>query len=433
MSEIVARPPRIADADEMLDYLDELHRHLSTNYVNVLSGSFGAVGNGRADDTAAINRASAAAGTGILYFPPGTYLVTSKLTQPDYQTWMGAGRFSSYIKKGFNGDLIEAGSIGRFTGLSLLGDGANFTGRGILYSAALPLCVVDNCRIVNFEGYCLSFAAANAGTQFTMRDCEVYRTTLSNTAILLPNDGVDATPRHFFNIQTSGGWLMDFGGCQNVVVEGCFLRNVTFTDDSKKVCLVGNRIATVGDDLTIKGQEHVVSANIVAGDIVLAADTNRCQVRGNIIAGGFTVTDNSGETGETANAVDIPWTEYTPTWTGAGGNPSIGDGALEGRYTREGKKVTVYINVEMGSTTTYGTGLWSFALPFTSHADFLSFTGSARLYDDSPGAHYVAAANIATGAATVQLYSDGGAILSTVPFTWADNDAIALQISYMVG
>lgn len=57
---------------------------MTLGWVNVKS--YGAVGNGSTDDTAAINSAIAAlnaAGRGVLYFPPGTYLTTGGLTAID--------------------------------------------------------------------------------------------------------------------------------------------------------------------------------------------------------------------------------------------------------------------------------------------------------------------------------------------------------------
>lgn len=59
---------------------------------------YGATGNGVTDDTAAIASAITAAGVGgLLYFPPGTFLISSALTPLAGQTWMGAGRKISYL------------------------------------------------------------------------------------------------------------------------------------------------------------------------------------------------------------------------------------------------------------------------------------------------------------------------------------------------
>lgn len=58
------------------------------------------------------------------------------------------------------------------------------------------------------------------------------------------------------------------------------------------------------------------------------------------------------------------WTTYTPTWTCSGTAPAIGNGTLTGRYHRLfGRTYLVIINMTAGSTTTFGTGVWSFATP----------------------------------------------------------------------
>lgn len=63
------------------------------------------------------------------------------------------------------------------------------------------------------------------------------------------------------------------------------------------------------------------------------------------------------------------WTTYTPTWTAASSNPSLGNGTLLGRYSQIGKTVAFRIFLSIGSTTTQGSGTWRFALPFASPSD----------------------------------------------------------------
>src|SRR5579864_7885838 len=57
------------------------------------------------------------------------------------------------------------------------------------------------------------------------------------------------------------------------------------------------------------------------------------------------------------------WASYTPSWTGSSTNPSLGNGSLTGRYTQIGKVVLFSVVLTAGSTTTYGSGFWTFTLP----------------------------------------------------------------------
>uniref|UniRef100_UPI003EB6C9CE hypothetical protein n=1 Tax=Nocardiopsis synnemataformans TaxID=61305 RepID=UPI003EB6C9CE len=55
---------------------------------------------------------------------------------------------------------------------------------------------------------------------------------------------------------------------------------------------------------------------------------------------------------------------YTPEWTAATTNPSIGNGTLDGRYRRlPGRMVSLRIQVIMGSTTNFGDGIYELGLP----------------------------------------------------------------------
>lgn len=63
-----------------------------------------------------------------------------------------------------------------------------------------------------------------------------------------------------------------------------------------------------------------------------------------------------------------PWTYYTPNWSQSDGttynNLAIGNGILEGRYSKVGKVVHWMIYWERGSTTDTGVALaYSFSLP----------------------------------------------------------------------
>lgn len=130
------------------------------------------------------------------------------------------------------------------------------------------------------------------------------------------------------------------------------------------------------------------------------------------------------------------WTTYTPTWTGSGSNPAIGNGSLTGEYRQLGKSVLVNINLTVGSTTTFGSGTYSYSLPFA--AATRNFLGPA-LAIDSGSAVYTGEAYIGSGASVINCYSPTGASgasptsWSTAnPMTWAVNDSATIQAEYRI-
>lgn len=121
---------------------------------------------------------------------------------------------------------------------------------------------------------------------------------------------------------------------------------------------------------------------------------------------------------------------YTPTWTGSVTNPAIGNGTITGRYRRHGKTVTATINITTGSTTTYGSGFWSFTLPVTADTT-VSPIGSAQMLDASTGTVYTGHV-IHTTSTTMVVYSHNttAAVGQATPQTWAVNDTLRLTLTY---
>jgi hypothetical protein len=73
------------------------------------------------------------------------------------------------------------------------------------------------------------------------------------------------------------------------------------------------------------------------------------------------------------------WSTYTPAWTASSTNPVLGNGTLTGRYMKIGRTVFCNINLITGSTTTYGSGQYSFSLPSTVAASGTATIGHAHL------------------------------------------------------
>lgn len=91
----------------------------------------------------------------------------------------------------------------------------------------------------------------------------------------------------------------------------------------------------------------------VAGEVVTAALLNT-HLRDNLLEVG---PSNTG----------AAWVAFTPTWTSTGAAPSLGNGTLVGRYKSVGKTTHFRLRLDVGSTTTLGTGNYLFGgLPVTA-------------------------------------------------------------------
>lgn len=126
------------------------------------------------------------------------------------------------------------------------------------------------------------------------------------------------------------------------------------------------------------------------------------------------------------------WTTYTPTWT-ASSNPAIGNGTITGRYLKVGRKCIAIVKITMGSATTYGSGGYSFGLPFTS-ASGVDYLGTARLVAANAwnGQTVMTGGNTAFNATFPASSTDtrSATLSATVPETLASTHVVRAQIEY---
>ncbi|MFF7210318.1 hypothetical protein ACFZAU_07210 [Streptomyces sp. NPDC008238] len=93
------------------------------------------------------------------------------------------------------------------------------------------------------------------------------------------------------------------------------------------------------------------------------------------------------------------WNGYTPTWTATTTNPTIGDGTIAGRYALVGKTCHFQMTLVHGSTTTNGSGAYTFGLPVAAGAagTLVQFVGNTS---NSAGRALVSGQLAATSGAT---------------------------------
>jgi hypothetical protein len=128
------------------------------------------------------------------------------------------------------------------------------------------------------------------------------------------------------------------------------------------------------------------------------------------------------------------WRSFTPTWTTSGTAPALGNGTLTGRYQQRGKTVHFRIELTAGTTTTFGTGNWSFTVPNTPDT-VVSQTANVRAIDVSAGLAYTGQGTLFGSTTTIPQTATGASgalqtITNTVPMTWASTDSLRIWGSY---
>jgi len=126
------------------------------------------------------------------------------------------------------------------------------------------------------------------------------------------------------------------------------------------------------------------------------------------------------------------WTPYTPTWASTGTAPALGNGTLIGTYVIIGKTLIFNIVQIMGSTTTYGTGDYSWTIPSgytaAAHQTFPAWAV------DQGTAFRIGMGDIASGG-TAMFVTPGGAGTkwgASVPHVWADTDELVLNGTFAI-
>ena len=195
---------------------------------------YGATGNGSTDDTAALQRALAAAGSGICYVPAGTYVVNPAATSNQFgltipsgatllmdpaavlqvRTFSGSGGYGGILMNASNaavvGGTIVGDRVARNLGTYIDGSGADYEeGQGIQASGAsnlfiLGVTVKNNCCDgIYFSGNVGDVLVSDSVADNNRRqgislvhahDITIQYSTLKNTNGNDPACGIDLEP-----------------------------------------------------------------------------------------------------------------------------------------------------------------------------------------------------------------------------------------------
>lgn len=415
--------------------VDALGRRWKRQFDGVLEPEFFGDTTTGAGFTAALQAAITAGGNNSRITIPTGKTLTAQITLLTAQVLQGRnGR--SQIFKGFNGDMINmsAAQCG-LEDIWLRGQGATFTGGGVVISAANNYQYMENVWIYDNVGYALEFTVSNAGGSFRAERCTFQRTTATNPAIGLPTVADTAGNRRFINCSADGGWFLKFNNSANTWIIGCDFVNLDFTASdgvSLRAVVSGCRIATGGANFAVYGNDCAIVGNVIAGAGTLNGAASRNRIVGNTLLAGTTWTDNSTATGDNVNEIWDSYVAVTPVWKGSTTDPVLGDGTLVGRVKRSGRCLKIDITLTCGSTTTYGSGSWYFTLP----APFAAFVAKAQTIGavrilDSGTQYYVATAVVAAGSNQIQIFATQQ-VTPTHPMTWASGDTLSLSIEFEI-
>ncbi len=217
---------------------------------------YGAVGNGIADDTAAIQAAITAAttGGGIVFFPAGIYAVSAKLSVSSNTYLIGSGPGGTTIKltSSLADELIAAASATDWGVSSLTIDvNNNITGlHGAITASLSTNTIVNNVEIKHITTFGVNF---NGMTRFRITGCTISKDTKStsqNEAILV-GVSAGASSNGFIN----GNILINSGmeiSAIDTEISGNFINGFSF----------GGGITI---DQSVSSARYLITRNIITG------------------------------------------------------------------------------------------------------------------------------------------------------------------------
>lgn len=150
------------------------------------------------------------------------------------------------------------------------------------------------------------------------------------------------------------------------------------------------------------------------------------------INGGLDNNNIAASAGIVASKLAAPFGSYVPVWASTGTAVSPGNATIAGTYLQIGKLTVGQITLTMGSSTTYGTGTYTFTLPAAAVGVGSMPVGQAILFDNSASQIFSATPQLLSST-TVTLVSPSAPGVNagpTAPFTFAVNDEALVNFCY---
>lgn len=293
------------------------------------------------------------------------------------------------------------------------------------------------------------YALSSNGGTVSLRNSTLVNPNLSAAKINLSAGTILSYGDVFFdransNLGIQAGTTVDFQALR--IANGISSATLTATGNAN----VGNIGAAAGVFTTVSGNGSALTsltgANVTgtvanatyattAGTVTTAAQSNitsvgtltSLDVSGNLSAANITSTTGLTVGGQNW---DTAWTTYTPTWTGASSNPSLGNGTITGRYKQLGETVFFQLKLSIGSTTTGGSGSWRFGLPVAAYgpdaviASMTCLDNGVSWYNGQAFTAYDGNTSYVVG------FVGSQSVSPTTPFTWGNSDTLTITGSY---
>ena len=391
------------------------------------------------DWTAAIQAALSSGAKRVECETAGPFIVTQPLTIPDFVIF---DLKNATIVKNHNGDLVSSFGKRAFIDHGIFdGVGATYAGRGIVIDqgdsssfADLGLQTIQNSYFINFRSYSIDYPTGGRGTFSKVKSCAFIPLPVSagggGVAVRWPDDfPLNNGNRHLTDCY-SADTLLVIGNTQNG-----FIRNntvgvpdakssVVFVGNPLKIIFEGNRFAHGTNLMTIKGQEHSFTGNIISSEIAFDPTCLKVHWASDNVCTGF-----NGFVPWGTNSINTDTeVQFTPLWASTGTQPSFGNADVRASYSVSGRMVRGTVQIIFGSTSTYGTGDYSFGLPLLP-ATYTKKYASAAWVQGFPCVAWVDPIN-----GILQLYQQAGAIVSgTSPVVLGSGSTIIFGFEYEMG
>lgn len=147
-----------------------------------------------------------------------------------------------------------------------------------------------------------------------------------------------------------------------------------------------------------------------------------------------TVPTNLATYRDALKAATEAWTTYVPTWASTGSAPAINNGTIVAGYAQLNKLVFFRIVINVGSTTSFGTGVLSLTLPVAPRASVGTWTWKGVAVDASV-AQYEWNLQWSSSTTALMLYPNTGtnaltSVSGTAPWTAGSGDTYSVQGFY---